>query len=73
MSDQTWKKTVAARIRAMTPEQARASLASITADTSKNGATILHAEIRNLTGGFNSQSINFHVIRMLGKKAGICR
>ena len=34
----------------------------------KNGATIVSETVRSLTGGFNSQSINFYVIRKLHEK-----
>ena len=64
-----WKKTAAKNIRKMTASESLDTLKRI----HKEGSTILHPEIRALTGGFNSQAINFLVIRMLGKKAGICR
>ena len=64
-----WKKTAAKNIRKMTASEALDTLKRI----HKEGSTIFQPEIRALTGGFNSQAINFLVIRMLGKKAGICR
>jgi len=63
-----WKKTAAANIRKLSASEALDTLKRINSE----GATIFHPEIRALTGGFNSQTINFLVIRMLGKKAGIC-
>ena len=64
-----WKKTAAKNIRKMTASEALDTLKRI----HKEGSTIFQPEIRALTGGFNSQAINFTVVRMLGKKAGICR
>lgn len=61
-----WKKTVGYKLRGMSQEKAREILAAI----SKPGPTIFHSEIRDLTGGLNSQSINSYVIRKLGIKAG---
>jgi hypothetical protein len=57
----------------MTPTKASELLAAIYAETKAacptGGATIFHPTIRELTGGFNSQSINFYVIRKLADKA----
>ena len=64
-----WKKTAEKNIRKLTASEALDTLKRI----HKEGSTISHADIKALTGGFNSQAINFTVVRMLGKKAGICR
>jgi hypothetical protein len=73
MPDQSWKRTAAAKVRRLSPEQAQAVLARITEETQRTRGTIFHADIRELTGGLNSQSINFHVTRLLAKRAGIIR
>lgn len=65
----SWKRVVGARIRYLTKEQALEIIKRITAE----GNTIFHEDIRNLTGGLNSQSINSHVLRKLGYKAGIIK
>ena len=65
----TWRRVAGQRIRHLTPEQAKAILAAI----SKRGPTIFHPEIRELTGGYGSQSINTHVIRKLAARAGMIR
>lgn len=59
-----WKRTVGQNIRHLSPAQAKEKLAAITAE----GITIFHPTIRALTGGFNSQSINFYVVRKLHEK-----
>ena len=64
--DQRWKRRAAAKVARLSPEQAREMLARIAAE----GYTILHPDIRELTGGYNSQSINGHVTRLLGRRAG---
>ena len=64
-----WKKTAAKNIRKLTPGEALAALARMNAE----GSTIFHKDVRDLTGGYNSQSINFHVIRKLAIKAGIIK
>ena len=64
-----WKKTAEKNIRKLTVSEALDILKRINTE----GATIFHADIKALTGGFNSQAINFTVVRLLGKKAGICR
>jgi CTP:molybdopterin cytidylyltransferase MocA len=61
----TIKRRVIGKVSRMTPQQARDILAEIAAD----GPTIEHAAIRQLTGGFASQSINFIVCRYLGARA----
>jgi hypothetical protein len=62
-----WRKIVGQRIRRLSPEEARAMVARIQAE----GATIFHADVRALTNGLNSQSINHYVIVKLAKRAGI--
>ena len=64
-----WKKTAKKNIRKLSVSEALDILKRINTE----GATIFHADIKALTGGFNSQAINFTVVRLLGKKAGICR
>jgi hypothetical protein len=65
-----WKRKVGAALRRMKPADAKAKLEAIQAETeAQGGATILHATIRQLTGGLNSQSINFYVVRKLHEKA----
>lgn len=62
----TLRRTVGARVRRLTPEQARDIIARYSA---KGG--LQHEDIRNLTGGYNSQSINSYVIRKLAEHAGL--
>lgn len=63
--DQSWKRILGQKIRYLTPVQCQEKLAAITAE----GITMFHPTIRELTGGLNSQSINFFVIRKLAEKA----
>lgn len=65
----TIRRRYAAKIARMTPEQARAALAAIKAE----GVTIFHPTIRELTGGFCSQSINHQVVQKLAMRAGLIR
>jgi hypothetical protein len=68
-----WKRTVGSKISRMTPAQAQGKLDAINAERmAAGGATIFHPTIKELTGGFNSQSINFYVIRKLAEKTGRC-
>jgi hypothetical protein len=64
---QSWKRVVGQRVRRMTPADAAAAIARISAE----GATMFHQDIRDLTGGFNSQNINFYVIRKLADRAKV--
>jgi len=64
-----WRKTLGQRVRHLTPEQAREIIDAV----SQRGPTIFHPEIRKLTGGFNSQAINYMVLRKLAVKAGIIK
>lgn len=63
---QAWKKTAHQNISKMTPEEAKETLAS----HRKHGVGIGDPTIRKITGGFSSQSIDMHVLRKLGIKAG---
>ncbi len=65
----TIRRRVAQRVRHMTAERAREVLAAI----AKRGSTIHVPEISDLTGGYNSQNINFMVSRKLGIRAGYVR
>lgn len=62
----TVRRRAQARISRLTKERALEILAELRAD----GATIEHPAIRQLTGGFASQSLNQVVTRMLATKAG---
>lgn len=62
-----WKRTVGQKLRWMTAEQARTHLTRIRA----HGITIDQPAVRELTGGYASQNINFYVCRKLGEKAGV--
>lgn len=66
--DEDWKATVNRKIAKMTPDHAKEVIDRINRST--KGATIFHPEIRELTGGYNSQAINYFVMRKLGAKAG---
>ena len=63
---QDWKRVVGQRIRRLTPEQAVEKLAAISA----RGITIDQPTVRELTGGYASQSINGYVQRKLAGRAG---
>lgn len=65
----TVRRRYAAKIARLTPEQARETLDKIRAE----GVTIFQPTIRELTDGFNSQSLNANVIRRLAERAGIVR
>lgn len=70
----TIRRRVAAKISRMAPEEARRVVEVISKrDQPGKGATIFHPEIKALTGGYVSQSINFQVLRRLGIRAGIIR
>jgi hypothetical protein len=64
-----WRATLGQKIRHLSPVDCRAKLEAIRAEQPKQGATIFSATTRELTGGFNSQSINWYVIRKLAAKA----
>jgi hypothetical protein len=63
----TWKQVAARNINRLTPGEARATVERIGAE----GATIFHPDVKRITGGFQSQSINFAVVRMLARRAGM--
>lgn len=73
MSLPNWKRVVGQRIRGLDKERAKQVLDRIQARRNEVGATIDHPAIRELTGGYASQSINAYVIRKLAVKAGIIR
>ena len=62
-----WKKMATKNVKKLNASEALDTLKRINTE----GSTIFHADIKALSGGFNSQAINFLVIRMLAKKAGI--
>lgn len=72
--DRTWRKTMAANIRKLTPEQAREIIAvhSTQYVGLRGKGPLQDPTLRALTGGYLSQSIGFIVLRALGKKAGMC-
>ena len=61
-----WRRVMAQRIRRLTPEQAEECLLRIRA----KGITIDQPVIRELTGGYASQSVNAIVMRRLAARAG---
>lgn len=67
--DRNWKRVAAGKVSRMTAAAALEKLEAIRARV----GTIDQPIIRELTGGFNSQSINFSVIRLLGRRAGIIK
>lgn len=67
--DTTWKRTVAANVRRLTPAEACAKLDAIRG----RGITIHIPEIKELTGGYVSQNINFYVIRRLAIRCGMLK
>lgn len=64
-----WKRTAARNVRKLSHDEARAIVHRV----NSQGATIFHDDIKRLTGGYQSQNINFHVMRLLGKKIGIIK
>ena len=62
-----WRRRAAAKVARMTKAQALAALAEIDA----NERSFDNPAIRALCGN-SSQSINFEVKRILGRKAGFC-
>ena len=69
----TIRRRIGAVIGRMTKEDAISVLARIRTEDGGPRPTIFHATIREITGGYNSQAINGHVIRKLGIKAGIIK
>lgn len=67
-----WKRVVGQKVARMTPEEALAMIKAVNARNKLvRGATIFHPELKELTGGFNSQNINFYCMRKLGIRAGL--
>jgi hypothetical protein len=66
-TNSTINRRVSAKISRMTVEEAQTLLASL------NHGTINQPVIRELTGGYVSQNLNFSVARKLGIKAGYIR
>lgn len=67
-----WRKTANANIRKLPVERAK----EIVAAHSRIGATAVgigDPAIRELTGGFSSQSIDGYVLRRLGVRAGLVK
>ena len=65
----TWKTTAARNVRRLTPAEACAKLDAIRA----RGVTIFVPEIKELTGGYISQNINFYVTRLLAIRCGMLK
>lgn len=63
----SWKHTAGQRIAKLSQEQARGYLERIRLA----GVTINQPAIRELTGGYACQSINYIVIRKLAAQAGM--
>jgi hypothetical protein len=59
-----WKRTFGQKLRHMTIAQAREFISS-----TKGQVNIGDQRIRDLTGGYSSQAIDFHVKRQIGLKA----
>jgi hypothetical protein len=62
-------RNTARRIGRLTPDAARAYLDRIRAE----GSTANLLTVRELTGGYSSQSLNAEIIRRLAIRAGIIR
>ena len=67
--NRTWRRTLGQNIRKLTAEQARDILAA----HSLHGPQIGDPAIRQLTGGYSCQSIDFIVILKLAVKAGMIK
>jgi hypothetical protein len=72
MALQPWQAAAKRRIAKLTGPQALEYQKRITAERMGNvglgnptGATIFHPAVRELTGGLNSQNINFYVVQLL--------
>lgn len=63
-----WRRTLGQHLRHMTAKQVRASLLRIRVRGPLRNITIDQPEVRKLTGGLNSQHINFYVVRKLHEK-----
>jgi hypothetical protein len=73
MKLQQWKATLRRNVRRLSPADATLALAAIREEERESGPTIFHSTIRALTGGFNSQTINFVVIRALAVRSKAAR
>ena len=69
MRCKNWKRVTGGNIGRLTAEEARAVIDTYHNETRAAGQTIHHESIRALTGGLNSQSINFYVLAKLNHKA----
>ena len=65
----TLRRTVSQRVRRMTQEQAKEWLLENNRHQRHHGSTIFSPQVRELTGGFNSQSINNYVVRKVYDRA----
>jgi len=64
-----WKATLRRNVRKMNAAKAQEWLDRYNAESAAvRGQTIFHESVRDLTGGFNSQSINFIVIRAVAAR-----
>lgn len=68
---QQWKRVAAMNVAKLSRAEALAVIHRINANDKHCGYSIEQPEIRALTGGYCSQNINFAVMRLLGKRAGI--
>lgn len=64
-----WLKTLTSNLRRMSQAQAQEWLKEYNAELQATGPTMYHPSVRRLTGGFNSQSINFLVVRKVFDKS----
>lgn len=64
MENKNWKRVFGQKLRYMTIQQARDFISS-----PKNNLNIGNQIIRDLTGGYSSQSIDFYVKRQISLKA----
>jgi len=63
-----WKATLRANVRKLNAAQAQAWLDRYNAENPDKGGTIFHASVREMTGGYNSQSINWIVVRAVAAR-----
>jgi hypothetical protein len=61
-----WRRVLGQKLRHISPEQAKAIIEG-------KSIGIGSADIKSLTGGYSSQSIDMHVMRRLGIKAGLIK
>lgn len=67
----TLRRRVAQRVRHMTKAEALAWLERYNAESPHYGATIMHQSVRDLTGGYNSQSLNSYVVRKVYERSKV--